>query len=100
MKPCVPVPQTPSAVRRSWLEIAFGRLVLFWSFSIALALVAGCTGTVRAQSLSPDEARAIAKKATIYGFPLVDSYRIQYSYFVDRNSQEFKAPWNTLSNTS
>lgn len=53
-----------------------------------------------AQSLSPDEARAIAKDATIYGFPLVDSYRIQYSYFVDRNNPEFKAPWNTLSNVA
>ena len=30
------------------------------------------------------EARAIAKEAYIYGFPLVDSYRIQYDYFVDK----------------
>ena len=46
------------------------------------------------------EARAIAKEAYIYGFPLVDSYRIQYSYFVDRHNPEFKAPWNILSNTA
>jgi hypothetical protein len=46
------------------------------------------------------EARAIAKEAYIYGFPLVDSYRIQYSYFADHDSAEFKAPWNTLSNTA
>lgn len=51
-----------------------------------------------AQSLTPAEARAIAKEAYIYGFPLVDNYRVQYSYFVDRNSPEFKAPWNTLDN--
>jgi len=38
----------------------------------------------------PDEARAIAKEAYIYGFPLVDSYRILYSYFVDCNDPEFK----------
>src|SRR5271166_3632770 len=49
-----------------------------------------------AQQLSPDEARAIAKEATTYGFPLVDSYRVQYSYFVDRSDPEFKGPWNTL----
>jgi hypothetical protein len=30
----------------------------------------------------------------------VDNYRIQYSYFVDRNSPEFKAPWNTLVNVA
>jgi len=53
-----------------------------------------------AQSLSPTEARAIAKDAYIYGFPLVDSYRIQYAYFVDRGNPEFKAPWNTLYNTA
>jgi hypothetical protein len=51
-------------------------------------------------NLLPDEARAIAKEVYIYGFPLVDSYRIQHSYFVDRAGPEFKAPWNTLFNTA
>lgn len=46
------------------------------------------------------EVRAIAKEATIYGFPLVDNYRIQHSYFVDRNGPEFKAPWNTIFNNA
>src|SRR5882757_5722464 len=54
----------------------------------------------QAQTVTPVEARAIAKEATIYGFPLVDSYRIQYSYFVDRSSPEYKAPWNTINNTA
>jgi hypothetical protein len=53
----------------------------------------------RAQtSLSPAEARAIAKNAYIYGFPMVDSYRIQHAYFVDRQNPEFKAPWNQIRN--
>ncbi len=55
---------------------------------------------VYAQPVSPAEARVIAKEATIYGFPLVDNYRIQYSYFAGRDGPEFKAPWNTLSNTA
>src|SRR5262245_8125025 len=46
--------------------------------------------------LSPADARAIAKEAYIYGFPLVDSYRIQYSYFVDRSSPEYKGHWNQI----
>jgi hypothetical protein len=55
-----------------------------------------CVGSrALARSSAATEARAIAKEATIYGFPLVDSYRIQYSYFVDRSSPEFKASWNT-----
>jgi hypothetical protein len=53
-----------------------------------------------AENVAPEEARKIAKEATIYGFPMVDSYRIQYSYFVDQGGPEFKAPWNTLFNNA
>src|ERR1700733_3884301 len=49
--------------------------------------------------ISPAEARAIAKEAYVYGFPLVDSYRIQYKYFVDSKGSEFKAPWGQIANT-
>ncbi|HEY0145704.1 MAG TPA: cell envelope protein, partial [Methylovirgula sp.] len=52
---------------------------------LALSLSAFALSGAAAQSISPDEARAIAKEAYIYGFPLVDSYRIQYSYFVDHD---------------
>jgi hypothetical protein len=53
----------------------------------------------RAQTgISPAEARTIAKEAYIYGFPLVDNYRVEYAYFVDRTSPEFKAPWNHITN--
>lgn len=47
---------------------------------------------------TPEEARAIAREAYVYGFPLVDNYRIQFTYFQDRSSPEFKAPWNSLHN--
>jgi len=43
-------------------------------------------------------ARAIAKEAYIYGYPLVDSYRVQYDYFQDAGNSQFKAPWNQLCN--
>ncbi|HXC99282.1 MAG TPA: DUF1254 domain-containing protein [Verrucomicrobiae bacterium] len=49
--------------------------------------------------VTPAEARAIAKEAYIYGFPLVDSYRVQYKYFVDSKGAEFKAPWGQIYNT-
>ena len=55
--------------------------------------------TAQAQtSVSPAEARAIAKDAYIYGFPLVDGYRILHGYFVDRDNPEYKAPWNQIKN--
>jgi hypothetical protein len=46
------------------------------------------------------EARAIARDAYVYGFPLVDSYRIQHACFVDRTHPEFKSPWNRIHHTS
>jgi hypothetical protein len=54
----------------------------------------------QAQDISADEARTVAKEAYIYGFPLVDSYRIQYSYFVDHSNPEFKGAWNEVHNTA
>lgn len=57
--------------------------------------------TAHAQiSVTPSEARAIAKEAYIYGNPLADSYRILYGSFVDRKNPEFKAPWNQIKNLS
>ncbi|MBS7706650.1 DUF1254 domain-containing protein [Chelatococcus asaccharovorans] len=53
-----------------------------------------------ARATEADTLRAIAKEATIWGFPLVDNYRIQYSYFADRGGPEFKAPWNVIANTA
>ena len=47
---------------------------------------------------TPEEARAIAREAYTYGYPLVDSYRIQYAYFVDKNDNSYKAPWNQIKN--
>lgn len=57
-------------------------------------------GRVAAADITAEDARAIAKEATIYGFPLVDNYRIQYSYFVDKGGSEYKGEWNTLVNNA
>jgi len=64
----------------------------------ALIVLGGCAVPQNqpTESLSPAEAREIAKEAYIYGFPMVDSYRIQYSYFVDTNNPEYKGPWNEI----
>jgi hypothetical protein len=51
-----------------------------------------------AKALTPAEARAIAKDAYIYGFPLVDNMRVQYTYFTDKKDPDYKAPYNTLFN--
>ena len=46
------------------------------------------------------ELRDIIKDAYIYGFPMVDSYRIQYSYFVDETNPEYKGRWNEVHNVA
>jgi hypothetical protein len=72
-------------------------------FTKGLVLAAGFAGfapvTARAAEVTPAEARAIAKEAYVYGFPMVDSYRIQHAYFVDTKNPEYKGPWNQIINT-
>jgi hypothetical protein len=51
---------------------------------VAVLVIAGLAYVLKArtasaaEAVSPAEARAIAKEAYVYGFPMVDSYRIQY----------------------
>src|ERR1700710_2201650 len=51
-------------------------------------------------NVSPAEARAIAKEAYTYGFPVVDNYRIQHAYWVDKTTPEYKGPWNQIWNSA
>jgi hypothetical protein len=66
--------------------------VLAASFALAF--------TSSLDAATPEEVRAIAKEAYIYGFPLVDNYRVQHAYFVDRGGPEYKAAWNTIYNNA
>jgi hypothetical protein len=71
-------------------------------FTKGLVLAAGLAGfgpaIVRAADVAAAEARAIAKEAYIYGFPMVDNYRVEHAYFVDTKNPEYKGPWNQLVN--
>ncbi|MGK2869927.1 MAG: DUF1254 domain-containing protein [Mycobacterium sp.] len=87
---------------------------LLWVMAL-IVCVAGCstpqkepaaTGepsgtTARQEPAVPlDQVRAIAKDAYIYGFPMVDNYRVQYAYFVNRQDPEYKGGWNEIHNTA
>lgn len=65
----------------------------------ALAICAAVMLSSKAEDLTASEARAIAKEAYVYGFPMVDSYRIQHAYFVDTKNPEYKGAWNVVHNT-
>lgn len=51
-------------------------------------------------AVTPEQARAIAKEAYIYGFPIVDNYRVMYSYYVDKEDPEYKGGWNEIHSTA
>ena len=44
------------------------------------------------------ETRAIAEEGFIYGLPLVMNYAVMNEFVVDKNSGQYKAPFNTISN--
>ena len=71
--------------------------------AIILCLLVVLTTLVGDVAYSKDEGQTISRKdiyqeAYVYGFPMVMSYGIMYAYFVDRNSGQFKAPFNQLYN--
>ena len=47
---------------------------------------------------SIEETKAIAEEGFIYGLPIVMNYAVMYEYAVDRNSNQFKAPFNEIKN--
>lgn len=68
----------------------------------ALAAAAVKSSPVLAQSKAewPNvfEAKDIAEEGFIYGLPLVMNYAVMQEYAVDRNSGQFKAPFNEIYN--
>ena len=71
------------------------------------ALVAGCgkkdDAIAKAEKNDVDKPRVVAIKDTaeqayIYAFPMLMNYGVMHAYFIDRNSGQFKAPFNTIYN--
>src|SRR5436305_7107189 len=63
------------------------------TLATALALT-----TARAVDITPAETKAIAEEGFIYGLPIVMNYAVMYEYCVDKNSGQYKGPFNTISN--
>ena len=67
---------------------------------LAAMFVSGCekknAGGVAAPSL--EETKAIAEQGFIYGLPIVMNYAVMNEYAVNKNSGQFKAPFNQIKN--
>jgi hypothetical protein len=74
--------------------------------SVALTGVAATvpTALVRAQTSTTRpgffKAKDIAEAGFIYGLPIVMGYGVMYEFAVDRNSSQFKAPFNQIRNAN
>ncbi|VVQ29760.1 hypothetical protein PS943_01489 [Pseudomonas fluorescens] len=63
----------------------------------AMLLLASFTSTfINATDITPAETKAIAEEGYIYGLPIVMNYATMYDYAVDKNSGQYKAPFNHI----
>ena len=58
------------------------------------------TGAWADFTATPSEARAIAKDAYLYGFPVVEMYKTLYTQAVDKGGANFKAPINRIGHSA
>jgi hypothetical protein len=78
---------------------------------IAVSMLAGCDrqgdaisaveqSDAKEESAAPGiaETKAIAEEGFIYGLPIVMNYAVMYEYAIDRDSGQFKAPFNQIKN--
>src|SRR5438034_733142 len=63
------------------------------TLATALALT-----TARAVDITPAETKAIAEEGFIYGLPIVMNYAVMNEFCVDKNSGQYKAPFNQINN--
>ncbi len=86
-------------------------ILRIWTVVALVILLAGCgakgaqdestsSAPPSAAAVTAEQARAIAKEAYIYGFPMVDNYRVMYSYFVNKEDPEYKGGWNEIHSTA
>jgi hypothetical protein len=62
-------------------------------------LTGGATVTaIRAADMTPAEIKMIADEGFVYGLPIVMNYAVMYEYCVDKNSGQYKAPFNQINN--
>src|SRR5437773_1710427 len=66
---------------------------------LTVTLISAMAFTIaRAADLTPVETKAIAEEGFIYGLPIVMNYGVMYEYAVDKNSGQYKAPFNQINN--
>lgn len=71
----------------SWIHVAT---------ALALVVPACASAPTAQESIDPYEVRALAADAYLWGYPLLDNYRVQHAFCIDTESPEYKGPFNEL----
>ena len=74
-------------------------------FLVVAVLLIGCEKTQQqgangGGSVTPEEARSIAKDAYIYGFPMATNYGTMYKQAIHTGNPDYRAPFNTLTSSA
>jgi hypothetical protein len=68
------------------------------TIAVTMAKVAPASGQAKMEWPDIREAKTIAEEGFIYGLPIVMNYAVMYEYSVDKDSGQYKAPFNQISN--
>ena len=82
--------------------VASRRGMLLGGTVLAVATLGRPIERVQAQIIGVpmEEARAIAKQAYLYGFPMVEAYKTLYAQAVEKGGPNYKAAFNAIGNTA
>lgn len=68
--------------------------------TVGLGMAMAASPLLQAADVTPAEARAIAREAYLYGFPMVESYKTLYVQAVQKGGPDYKAPFNSIKSAA
>lgn len=76
------------------------RLMIVLMLAVTANITAFAASGQEASAVTPAEARAIAKEAYVWGFPMVESYKTLYAQAVNVGGPNYRAPMNQIGSTA
>src|SRR6266567_2230886 len=85
--------ETMRTTKRRFIDAALAAAI-----AATISIGSATLTSVHAADITPAEIKTIAEQGFIYGLPIVMNYGIMYEYSVDKNSGQYKAPFNHIKN--
>ena len=80
------------------MGMAVKTLIATTSLAVMVATVSHVAQA--ADDLTSDEVKSIVEDGFVYGLPIVMNYAVMYEYAIDKDSGQYKAPFNQIKNES